>query len=284
MSIQITYKPLCYINLYHNYFLNDGLTPFDDSPTLKEEQLGKYTFSDFARIVPSKKTEQFLKNQKILFKTSTTGFTLLVQAVEAAGNNKYNPFIEISENENLQFLIYITDTIFENYSTVNPIPEIPYYFSNQKPNTETSGWNFMMTENQTPKDIESYTINENTYQALFDNITNEERKKLFGIISLNTNSNNGSKNLLDSRRRLKNTNINRFKIQLANRKTFWQYLDAKDGNFIHKSPTQLPLVKNGIINYTFDTTARRPAAQPNRLVYVKNSSGTIIETISEIFI
>ncbi|WP_147676402.1 hypothetical protein [Algibacter pacificus] len=286
MSFNITYKPLCTLNFYHHYFLDDGVTPFDDAnaPNLKQEQLEKYNIQDFARIQPTEQTKKILANQKIIFKQNNTGFSLLIQAEETNIADTYKPFIALTQNENLQFLIYITDSIFENYSTVPAVPLTPYYFSNKQPSTEIANWNGINTESDIPHTaIENYSISTATNTLLSNSIHSKERQQLFGIISLSVAADNSTKSLLEPSGNLPLSPPD-FKIQLANRKTFWHYLNAKDGSVIHKSPTTLPLVKNGIIAYTFNTTARRPVATPNSLVFEKDGSGTIIKTISEIFI
>ena len=286
MSFNITYKPLCTLNFYHHYFLDDGETLFDDVsfPDLKTEQLEKYTFQNFARIQPTEQTKKILANQKIIFKQSKTGISLLIQAEETDVADTYKPFIELAQNESLQFLIHITDSLFENYSTIPAVPLTPYYFSNKQPSTEIANWNGINLESNTPPTgIENYGISTDTNTLLSNSINFKERQQLFGIISLSVAADNSTKSLLEISGNLPLSPPN-FKIQLANRKTFWHYLNAKDGSVIHKSPTTLPLVKNGIVTYTFNTTARRPAATPNKLVFVKDGSGTIVETISEILI
>jgi len=286
MSFNITYQPLCTLNFYHHYFLDDGETLFDDLnfPNLKNEQLEKYSFLNFARIQPTVLTKRLLANQKIIFKQNKTGISLLIQAEETGITGTYKPFIELAQHESLQFLITITDSLFENYSTIPASPETPYYFSNKQPSTENASWLPINLESDTPPTaIENYSISTATNTLLSNSINFKERQQLFGIISLSVVADNSNTNLLEISGNLPLSPPN-FKIQLANRKTIWQYLNAKDGSVIHKSPTTLPLVKNGIVTYTFNTTARRPAATPNKLVFVKDGSGTIIETISEIFI
>lgn len=297
MSFNLTYKPFGSVNLYHHYFLDDGEKAFDglkdefDNPIplpqvlkLKNEQLEKYNFSSFATIIPTEQTKKFLSNQKIIFKQHKTGITLLIQAEETGVPGTFKPYIELTQNECLQFLIYITDPIFENYSTVSPIPAIPFYFSNAQPITELNDWYAINVESEVPHTIiENFNITSETNKLLSTSINFKERNRLFGVISLNVSANDTTKSLIELSGNLPNSPPV-FKIQLANRKTYWQYINAKDGSVIHKSPSLLPLVKNGIVPYTFTTSEKRPAAKPNRLIFIKDGSGAIIETISEILI
>ncbi len=284
MSFSITYHPLCSFQCYHNYFLDDGETAFDDPlfPDLKEEQIAKYNIDSFIKIVPTQETAKILQGQKIVFRKTNTGFAIFIYAVDTATPGKFSPFIKLDQDQQLQFLIYITDPLFENYSTIGANPTLPYYFSNNRLFSEANDFPLIASEGETQEPIASYQITEDSYEHISEEFSFKEKEQLFGVISLNIKSLDPTKSLLDNNG---DTLVPppQFKIQFKNRETFWQYLDAKDGSFLHKTPTAKPLVKNGVIPYTFDGK-RRPSAAPNRLLFVKDGNGTIIETISEIFI
>ena len=287
MSFSLTYRTLCSVNVYHHYFLNDGKERFDDPtlPNLKGEQLEKYDFQSFMRIVPSEQTKKLCAGQKIVRKETKSGFTLWIQAEDTATNGVYQPKIDLAQTETLDFLLYTTDPLFENYSTVSGVPGVPFLFSNKKPATELGAFSEINTEADVPHTVvEDYDIIALTFENLSKTLTAAERKGLFGIISLSVQADTATKSLLDTSG-LTQPTTPIFKVQLGNRETFWSYLDAKDGALIHKSPTALPLVKNGIVGHAFGTPSKKqPSAEPNRLVFVKDGGGTIIETISEIFI
>lgn len=286
MSFSHTYRNLCTVNLYHQYFLNDGKDIFDrvNFPDLKAEQLEKYDFQSFMRIVPSDSTKKLCSGQKIVIKESRSGFTLWIQATDTTTDGIYKPKIDLAQTETLHFLLYATDPLFENYSTVVAFPDVPFLFSNKKPLTELGAFSEINIETDIPQTpVEEYVITPLTYRGISKTLTTAERKGLFGIISLSVQANTPTKSLLDTDG-LTQATIPIFKVQLRNRETYWSYFNAKNGQFIHKSPTPLPLVKNGIVGHTFITTAKRASAEPNRLVFVKDGSGTILETISEIFI
>jgi len=284
MSFNHTYRTLCSVNLYHQYFLNDGLDRFDDSIILKTEQLDKYDFQSFMQLVPTERTKKLLAGQKIVMKQNRSGFVLWIQAEDTLTDGVYRPKIDLSQTEELHFLLYATDPLFENYSTVEGIPSIPFYFSNKKPATELGAFSEINIETDIPQTpVEDYDITALTYETLSEVLATEEMQGLFGIISLSVQADTVANSLLDVGG-LTQVTTPIFKVQLRNRETFWSYLDATDGTLIHKSPTVLPLVKNGIVGHTFITTAKRASAAPNRLVFVKDGGGTIIETISEIFI
>ncbi|GAA3630183.1 hypothetical protein [Flavivirga jejuensis] len=286
MSFNHKYRTLCTVNLYHQYFLNDGVERFDNlaNPDLKKEQLEKYNVQSFLQIKPTERTKKLMSGQKIVMKQNRSGFVLWIQAEDTITDGIYKPKIDVSQTDQFDFLLYVTDPLFENYSTVVGVPDIPFYFSNKKPATELGVFSEINIETDIPQTpIEDYDITAFTYETVSEKLSSSEKKGLFGIISLSVQADTASNSLLDTSG-LTQATTPTFKVQLRNRETFWSYLDATDGTLIHKSPTLLPLVQNGIVGYTFDTTAKRASAEPNRLVFVKDGSGTIIETISEIFI
>lgn len=286
MSFRHKYRPLAFLNAYHHYFLDDGRNAFDDEvsfPGLKEEQLNKYSISSFLNIIPSQQTQRLFAGQKIIFKKSTSGFTLWINCKDTVAPDVYEPKIDLSQLEVFHFLIYATDSLFENYSTISATPTIPFYFSNKKPTTEPVSFKALDLEATFPHtDVTDYTITQETYDIINESLSEKEKRGLLGIIALHVAGDAADKSLLDTNGETL-VSPPSFKVQFKNRKTFWSYLDSKDGSFIHKSPSVEPLVKNGIVGYSFDSI-KRPAATPNRLVFVKDGGGTIIETISEIFI
>ncbi|MEZ4794839.1 MAG: hypothetical protein R2773_05080 [Flavobacteriaceae bacterium] len=287
MSFSITYKPLCSVNFYHRYFLDDGLTAFDATNALKNEQLQKYDFREFMKLIPSEETLGKLNGHKVAFKVHPSGFHLYVSSTETAPNT-YAPLIPLAQDLKLTFLMYIKDGIFENYSTVGANPTIPYFFSNKKPFTEGGSFRYIDLETTT-HDLEDFEIVADTYTELQKKLTGAELIGLFGILQLEmagddtTGIDGNTRNVLHTDGTLQ-SNPNTYKIQFKNRNTIWNYIDPTDQSLIHSSdPTELPLVKNGIVGYSFNS-AERPSAQPDRLVFEKDGGGNIIKTISEIFI
>lgn len=289
MSFTTTYKRLFTVNLYHHYFLDDGNIAFDNNQNLKEEQLSKYNFEDFCSIVPSEETEKLLKGQKLVFKTTTNGFNLYAKAEETAPNSGiYRPFITFPQSTVLNFLVYVKDSLFENYSTVNPKPAIPYYFSNKKPVSEGVSFNYIDLETTTLP-IENFTINQTSYDEIGNALSVKEKIGLFGIISLEMAGDNtipfdgNARNILNANRTIP-ANPKIFKLQIKNRSTIWHYRNASDSTLLHTTdPNELPLAKNGIIGYTFNGK-EQPSAFPSRLIFEKDGGGNIIKTISEIYI
>ena len=289
MSFVTTYRKLFNVNIYHHYFLDDGSVAFDSSPLLKEAQLGNYNFEDFCKIIPSEKTQELFKGNKLVFKTTSNGFTVFSKAEETAPNaGTYRPLVNLSQTTVFDFLIYVKDALFENYSTVNSKPLIPYYLSNKKPAPEGVSFNYLDIETTTLA-IEDYTISQTSFDEIGKNLSEKEKIGLFGIISLemagdDTVAFDGNpRNILNVNGSIP-SNPKTFKLQIKNRSTIWNYRNAKDSSLLHSTdPAVLPLVKNGIIGYSF-SGQERPSAFPSRLLYGKDSGGNIIKTISEIYI
>jgi len=282
------YMPLFHLNIFHKYFLNDGITDFDNTPQLKEEQLRKYNLSNFLHVIPSEKTTKELKGRKLLFKPTDSGVTIYVMAEETAPNSGiFTPKRTLDQDFSIDLLFYIKDSLFENYSIVSAVNDIPFYFTNKKPATEIVPYDYIDTSGTTL--IENFTITETTYSEISKRLAPKEMLQLFGIVSLEM-SGDDTFPIDGFERNIIETNGNlvaitpEFKIQFENRSTIWNYRNTEDDTLLNTSdPQELPLVKNGIVVYSFDGI-ERPVASPNRLIFEKDINGNIIKTFSEIYI
>jgi len=288
MSNKATFRELVRANIYHHYLLDDGKTLFDLNATLKTEQLSKYSMFDFVKVVPSKVTQQHIVDQKMIFSSDDSGFTLFARGLEITPNSgNYEPFIALDQSATFTFLIYITDPLFENYSTVGPVPQIPYLFTNKKPVTEGGGFPYMDVESTTSL-IEDFAMTQDSYDEILTELSPEETIGLFGIVRLEMAGDDtvpvdgNARNILSSSGELLSP-VTTFKIQLKNRSTLWNYINAVTGTVIHTSVSPQPLVKNGIVGYT-DNDVDYPSAGPTRLIFEKDINGNIINTFSEIYI
>ncbi|RFN57909.1 hypothetical protein [Marixanthomonas ophiurae] len=289
MSFSFTYKTLCKVNIYHEYFLNDGLVPFDISEKLKKKQLLDYDVREFIDIVPSEETYHIMNNYKMMYKPSKTGFTVLIQVKDTETETQKNsPTIPIQEEIKLNFLLYINDFLFENYSVVNSIPKVPFYFSNKKPASEGKDFHYIDLEN-TKRSLSNFRITETTWQGINKEFSETEKESMFGVICLdmtgdNTIVNNNNKRNLLNNNEEQEIESKIFKIQFVNRKTIWHYKNALNNTLLHSTePTELPLVKNGRVEYMFDSR-KQPPACPTRLIVEKDPLGNVTKTISEIYI
>lgn len=276
------------MNLFHKFHLDDGNTSFDSSPQVQEAQLKSYKASSFLRVVPTLQAQELMRGQKIFLIATNSGFELFVAAkLTAPSSSEYTTARGINSDLTLNFLIYIVDPLFENYSNVSAVQDIPFYFSNSEPAAHAGTFNYI--DVTTAKPISDFQISQTEFETISKDFTPKELQGLFGIIGLKMQGDNtvpvdgDARDLIDSNGVLVDPPPV-FKIQFGNRHTIWNYKSAANGTLIHSSdPTTLPLVKRGIVGYSFDSEDR-PAAQPDRLVFETDNNGTIIKTFSEIYI
>ncbi|PVW14759.1 hypothetical protein [Marixanthomonas spongiae] len=288
MDFSITYKPLFHLNIYHEYFLNDGWVPFDISEKLKSKQLTAYDAREFIDIVPTEETYHTMNCHKMMYKPTKTGFTVLTQIKECEKAQGDSPKVPVPTHTDLNFLLYINDFLFENYSMVNAIPRVPFYFSNKKPASEGKGFHYINLEH-TKTPLSSYRITETTWQGIGNQFSETEKESLFGVVCLNmpgdqTRTYDGNNRNMLNNEAVPKIEPKTFKIQMANRKTIWHYKNALNNDLLHSTePKKLPLVKNGMVAYEFNSK-KQPPASPNRLIFEKDEFGNVTKTISEIFI
>lgn len=141
MSYSSTYGLLFEVTLLHNYFLNNGEKTFASMPPADQEKmLQQFNTDAFSTITPTLETNSVLKNYKMVFKKTKTGFSIYIKVKEA---NAFDPFIEVPVDLNLNFLIKINDYQFENYTNLDFAPTQVYLFSNVKPLTEPVSFKYL---------------------------------------------------------------------------------------------------------------------------------------------
>ena len=288
MAKDTAYKKLCSVDVFHHYHLDDGTVAFDSNPTVKQAQLKGYNKNVFARLTPAVHSAQQMKGRKLFFKETSQGFELLAAAKPVPTNTtKYTTARGVEADFYVYVLLHITDPLFENYSTVSAKVEQPYYFSNRRPDGHGGTFNYI--DVTATKPIEDFTISEASFSEVASVLQPRELLGLFGVIALRMKGSNtvgvdgDARDLLKTNGRLVD-DPPAFKIQFANRSTIWNYRSQTDGSLLHSSdPTTLPLVKRGIVGYSFDSEDR-PAARPDRLLFEKDNNGNIIKTFSEIYI
>ena len=126
MAFSIQYKKLFEVEILHEYFLNEeGKASFFDlargrSPRF--ERLKYYDVRDFMDIEPTKRCAKQLRNYRMVFKTTKTGFFVGVEVGEELsldGRKQYRPTIEFDENIELDFRIIVSDEHFTRFSNSN---------------------------------------------------------------------------------------------------------------------------------------------------------------------
>lgn len=280
MSFDATYGLLFEVTLLHNYFLNNGEETYTGmSVAKKEKMLQQFNTDAFASITPALETNTVLKNFKMLFKKTKTGFRIYIKVKET---DESDPFIKIPKDLNLKFLIKLNDYQFENYTNLDFALTQVYLFSNVKPLTEPVSFEYLPKINDNKLISNAYLVSEETSAHLIAALQPSEQQNVFGLISLTGKGDNTSGNIVTNLGKLISPN---FKIHFDNRKTLWKYINRKAGTEI-KTNAAKPLTRSGFVEIdplTDFTPSQPPESQyPNPSV--KSITKINSDYYSEIFI
>ena len=280
MSFAATYGLLFEVTLLHNYFLNNGEETYTGmSAAKKEKMLQQFNTDAFASITPALETNTVLKNYKMLFKKTKTGFRIYIQVKET---DESDPFIKIPKDLNLKFIIKLNDYQFENYTNLDFALTQLYLFSNVKPLTEPVSFEYLPKINDSKLISNAYLVSEETSAHLIAALQPSEQQNVFGFISLTVKGDNTSGNIVTNLGKLISPN---FKIHFDNRKTLWKYINRKAGTEI-KTNAAKPLTRSGFVEIdplTDFTPSQPPESQyPNPSV--KSITKINSDYYSEIFI
>lgn len=280
MSFAAKYGLLFEVTLLHNYFLDNGEENYTGmSAAKKEKMLQQFNTDAFASITPALETNTVLKNYKMLFKKTKTGFRIYIKVKET---DESDPFIKIPKDLNLKFLIKLNDYQFENYTNLDFARTQLYLFSNFKPLTEPVSFEYLPKINDSKLISNAYLVSEETSAHLIAALQPSEQQNVFGLISLNLKGDNTSGNIVTNLGKLISPN---FKIHFDNRKTLWKYINRKAGTEI-KTNAAKPLTRSGFVEIdplTDFTPSQPPESQyPNPSV--KSITKINSDYYSEIFI
>ena len=114
------YQPLFEVHLLHRYFLNVGLTEFDQDPTAPAVQAARraYDVRQYLRLEPSPATRELLRNQRLLFRPTPEGFVVLMATTlfyNSFGQQEV-PQVPLPTAADFVFLVHLTDPAFYLYS------------------------------------------------------------------------------------------------------------------------------------------------------------------------
>ncbi|WP_433777987.1 hypothetical protein [Flavobacterium anhuiense] len=278
MSYSSTYGLLFQVTLLHNYFLNNGEETFasmtDDK---KEKMLQQFSADAFITVTPTLETNIVLKNHKMVFKKTKTGFGVYVKVKDESV-----PFIKVPADLNLKFLININDYQFENYTNLDFALTRAYLFSNVKPLTEPVSFKYLPKISDNKLISNAYLVSEKTTSDLLSTLQSSEQQNVFGIISLTAKGDNSSEDIIDNSDKMLSPN---FKIHFDNRKTIWRYIDRKAKTVI-KTNTAKPLTRSGFVEIDplTDFTPSQPAESQYSNPSVKSITKIDSDYYSEIFI
>ncbi|MBE8726518.1 hypothetical protein [Flavobacterium hungaricum] len=241
MSFSLTYSLLFEVTIFHNYFLNNGEEIFAGmNAAAKEKMLQNFNIDSFAVIAPSAQTNTVLKNYKMIFKTTKTGFKVYVKVKET---DDTDPFVKIPAALNLQFIISIKEYQFENYTNLDDAANQIFLFSNVKPAAEPDTFQYISKINDTKLISNDYLVSKVTTAALMAALPASQKQDVFGIISLNLQGDAVSGNIITNAGKIVHPN---FKIHFDNRKTFWKYINHKASTAIETNAAK-PLTRSGFV-------------------------------------
>ena len=282
MSFGLTYSLLFEVTLLHNYFLNSGEDTYAGMPAAeKEKMLQKFKSDSFAVIKPTVETNIRLRNFKMAFKPTKTGFRVYIKVKE---NDDINPFISVPDDLKLDFIIGINDYQFENYTDLKFVPQQLFLFSNVRPSTEPVTFQYIPDFYENILISNEYLVSEETTTHFISELHAPERQGVFGMISLTMHHTGILKNIINDQNPGKILSPN-FKIHFNNRKTFWRYINRKTAFNIATNSTK-PLTYSGFVEIDPGTDFTPP--QPLNTHYpnpsVKSITKISSDYYSEIFI
>jgi hypothetical protein len=122
MSIQIVYKKILDIELWHDYDLGQP-----DPPALP----ASYNVSDLLAIVPTSDCLRVLKNLRWVFRSQGRGATVFANVDEVTPGN-FKTQVPIDQPYRLTFWLVVSDRYFTNFTNLplSPTQNQIYYFSN----------------------------------------------------------------------------------------------------------------------------------------------------------
>jgi len=280
MSFNLTYGLLFEVTLYHNYFLNNGEDTYAGmSDANKKKMLQKFDSDSFATIIPTVETNTQLRNYKMAFKPTKTGFRVYIKVKE---DDEIDPFIRVPADLKLDFKISINDYQFENYTNLEFVLNQMFLFSNVKPSTEPITFKSIPKINDNILISSDYLVSQETTAHFLSELHTQERQDIFGIISLTMIGNTNPKDIINGLGKMLSPN---FKIHFDNRKTFWKYINRKAITEI-TTITVKPLTYSGFVEIDplNDFTSQQPADSQYPNPSVQSITKINSDYYSEIFI
>ncbi len=267
MSFTATYKQLFEVQLFHNYFLNDGTSTFslmNDSD--KKKQLKLYDSHGLFDIIPTQDSILKMAGHKIFFKIHKSGFSAYCKITDGTANT---PFIVLPDDLKLKFVLKTKDNLFGNYTDLKASGSNVFYFGNTKPSTEGASFEYIAKSNQNKLVTDAHQISTTGSTAMIDNLKGSNSIGVFGIVQLNMIGDTADLSILTAQGKLKNQ-LPTFKIHFNNRESFWRYKNASDDTEIFTTATTNPLTKFGFVEVTHNGD-KFPNPNANHLIPDNNN-------------
>ncbi|MDN3670825.1 hypothetical protein QWY93_16005 [Echinicola jeungdonensis] len=244
MIVSSVFRPILELSIYHNYFLNEGQNNFwAMDAEEKAERLKSYDWREIFEVTPTIKTQNILQGQNMVFYASKSGFKL---GIKVKPEDEKIPYISLSPETGLTFLIQIRDPYFWNYTGLQWDQDSLLYFSNKTPDLpEPFSFERILMIQQNKLVNGDFVIKGNNRIDLLDKYTHQPSINLAGLIHIQMKGDTGQSSLINNNGKLKN-NLPHFKIHFDNQKTIWKYINKKKAIEM-ETKNALPLTKYGYI-------------------------------------
>jgi hypothetical protein len=127
--MKLTYRRLFEVEIKHDYFLLPG--PGEKLPL-------DYDISSTLLIYPTRATEQLMKDYKMVFKTTATGFAIFISAEQITPPSSYASLIDLDPGLMLSFNWSLQNSHFLNFTNqrLKEREKSIYYFSNRSASSD----------------------------------------------------------------------------------------------------------------------------------------------------
>jgi hypothetical protein len=226
MSFSIQYQPLYQVDVFHLFFLNNGLKTFFSMNAVESaKQLDDYDLNAFFSITPTLETQEKLKGYKLVFRNLGTGFAIWTKVRD---DNKARPFIPLPNDLSFTFLVKVKDPAFYNYTDLNPNNlRKTFYFSNRRPSTEAPAFPLINKSGDHFNIGESFALSPGSATVEQTKLSSAEKMNLFGLIRLYMKADIPALDIIDPDGKIIDP-AKTFELVFANRKTIWRYIFRKD--------------------------------------------------------
>ncbi len=223
MSFQTTYRELFRVNLWHHYYLSDGV-----GSTIEAGLLTTYNFREFAHITPTEETKIALQGHKMVFKQAQQGFVVYVKVEGVDSGNpllERTPLIALEEELQLVFTVSLTSPYFYNFTDLsfgNPL-----YFGNAALASQP-GLDRIQLEGASTliDDTSNYRLSDESWETLQSSIPTSTHTPAVIALTMRGDSN------ITTATGLILATSQRYVIHLKNRETIWEYRNSADSSLV----------------------------------------------------
>jgi len=261
MSFNLQYRPLCVIDIFHDFQLDESNKKFIDMNVAERKaRLSdvNFSFEDFCDIEPCSETQQILDGHKMLIRKIGSSFTIMIRV---DSNDNELPFVQWQPNKPLRFLIKLKDSLFFNYSNIVQESNQFFLFTNRNVIADLELASIdedAILDNQAALKLmplsssndyvdSSFLLNPINSRRYFKMLTSKEKAGLFGIIELHPLAANTGHSIVNHNEpeKLKApANLTQFNLIFENRKTIWKYQNAVNKAVLYQTKVAHPLLKN----------------------------------------